>query len=153
MTCGNSNVLPTIIRTHSAETEKIEFKNKNQELGQDWSIVFASLFANNDFFECIINLQKIKKTKGYRYKAMGTSEKVHSLWFYFKGNMWRCCDILKGKILEFRKLRHCTQTCYYHTSLSFLSLKNDKMSLLLALCILMSASLISECHHTSETLS
>lgn len=66
---------------------------------------------------------------------MGTCEKVHTTLFYFKGSMLRCWDVLKGKCLILKNLRHSTQTCYHHTFLSFSPLWNNKMSLLPELCI------------------
>ena len=120
---------------------------KTQEPRQDWSAATAYQVTSNDFCECIINLWK---TKRYRCKATRAPEKVHTRLFYLKGTMLRCWDILKGKCLIFKNLRH--STCYHHTFPSFLPLRNNKISLLSEHFLsFMAASLISECQQTSET--
>lgn len=57
---------------------------------------------------------------------------------YFKGDMLRCCNILKGKVLVLRNLRHSIRTCDQYTSLSFLSLiKVSSFSTFYLLCQLL----------------
>lgn len=77
------------------------------ELRQDWSATIAPWVAR--LLWMYNQPAEDKEDKRYKYKAEGLWKSTHSV-SYIKGNILRCCGIVKGKILVFRNLRHSIQT-------------------------------------------